>query len=123
MGKKTRDDVYLYTLAKQCESMLEKARQWATRQPNVKILYVSHQEVIEWATRQPNVKILYVSHQEVIEAPFNQASRVAEFLDYEILPELRRRSSNPDSTGRGCSTPRTIDSKFPDVTFSVVRSA
>jgi hypothetical protein len=76
MGKRTREDAYPYTLAKQFETMVEKARQWATR--------------------QPNVQIIYVSHREVIEAPFVQAIRITEFLDYEVLPELMAKAVDPD---------------------------
>jgi len=47
MGKKTRKEVYPYTLAQQFEQTLEKTRQWASRQTNVDILYVPHHDVIE----------------------------------------------------------------------------
>ena len=76
MGKPVRDEVYPYTLAQQFENAVEKARQWASR--------------------QPNVQILYVPYTEVVENPFGQALRVAEFLGYEVMPELMAQAVDPE---------------------------
>ena len=41
-----------------------------------------------WANQHPNVEVLYVQHKDVIASPFEQAIRINEFLDYQLLPEL-----------------------------------
>ena len=43
--------------------------------------------VKKWAEQMPNVEIVYVSHAEVLTEPFEQALRVAAFLDFTVTPE------------------------------------
>jgi len=68
LGKKTRDDIYPTRLMEEFEQTLEKVKQWASR--------------------HPNVEILYIKHRNVIESPFEQAIIINEFLAYQLLPEL-----------------------------------
>jgi predicted AlkP superfamily phosphohydrolase/phosphomutase/tetratricopeptide (TPR) repeat protein len=67
MGKRTKDDVYPTGLMNQFAQVLE----------NVK----------EWASRHPNVEIIYIEHRDAIDNPFVTAMRINEFLSYELLPE------------------------------------
>ncbi|HFA52117.1 MAG TPA: tetratricopeptide repeat protein [Bacteroidetes bacterium] len=68
MGKKTKDEVYPLRLIQEYERQLKKTKQWASR--------------------QPNVEILFVQHRATIEQPFEQALRINGFLEHELLPEL-----------------------------------
>lgn len=45
-------------------------------------------KVKAWASQHPHVEVLYVQHKDVIANPFEQAIRINEFLDYQLLPEL-----------------------------------
>ena len=44
-------------------------------------------EVKAWAENQPNVEMLYLQHQEVLETPFYQAMLINDFLDGQVRPE------------------------------------
>ncbi len=68
LGKNTRDNTYPTRLMEEYERTLQKVKQWASR--------------------HPNVEILYINHRDVIENPFMEAIRVNEFLEYQLLPEL-----------------------------------
>ena len=68
LGKKTKDAVLPLSLMNAFQKTLTTTKQWASR--------------------QPNVDILYVPYGEVLKNPFFQALRINEFLDYQLLPEL-----------------------------------
>lgn len=69
MGKKTQKDEVLPTrLIKSFEQTLA--------------------QVKRWAAQNPNVEVLYMNHKDVIASPFEQAIRINEFMDYQLLPEL-----------------------------------
>jgi len=42
----------------------------------------------DWISTHKNYKAIYINYKEVIESPFEQALRINEFFDYELLPEL-----------------------------------
>ena len=68
LGKKSRDDVYPTSLMQEYERQLQNVKQWASR--------------------HPNVEIMYVQHAEALDNPFGEALRINEFLDWQLLPEL-----------------------------------
>lgn len=75
LGKKTKKDVYPTKLMEEYERQLEKAKQWASR--------------------HPNVEVVYVKYADIIAEPFEQALYINEFLDYQLLPELMVQAIEP----------------------------
>jgi len=41
----------------------------------------------QWASKQPNVEMIEVSYSDVINNPFGEALRISEFLDQRVTPE------------------------------------
>lgn len=68
LGKKTNDKVYPARLMQAFEQQVIRAKQWASR--------------------QANVEILYVQHQDILNNPFRTALQIHDFFDYQLLPEL-----------------------------------
>lgn len=68
MDKKTRENIYPTLFIEEYKRTLQKVKQWASR--------------------HPNVEVIYIQHRDVIENPFEQALRINEFLGYRLLPEL-----------------------------------
>lgn len=68
MGKKSNDEVYPIGLMQAFEQQVSSAKQWASR--------------------QANVEIIYLRHRDVIDNPFGAALKLQDFFNNQLLPEL-----------------------------------
>jgi tetratricopeptide (TPR) repeat protein len=68
MGKKSNDEVYPLGLMQAFEQQVSFAKQWASR--------------------QANVEIIYLRHRDVIDSPFGVALKLQDFFNNQLLPEL-----------------------------------
>lgn len=51
-------------------------------------LFRQHLRLVEaWIDQQPNIEVIYVSYNEILENPVEQAKRVNQFLDYILNVE------------------------------------
>ena len=90
------------------EKMLARLNKPAAPRAAIKRAFIAHlRKLREWVSTQPNIEVLYVSYNELVERPEGQAERVGAFLEGKadaasmartVDPSLyRNRKSRPSS--------------------------